>query len=215
LKFIKFYRFNCYFTGEFPKIFCIYSLEKNRKLQIIQAAVKRFTKHGINKTTLDEIARDLRIGKATIYHYFQSKEELYYATIELRTEEYLEEIKNIFSSEEKLIEEKFIDYFNYKSSLEEKYQLIYELVLLLLKENNFEPELNALKNLLQKEKDIIRDVLIKINKTKYKDTALSDFFVIQSWGFMFSQKLNLLTKPGENSSTREMIRKILQCIIEQ
>ena len=133
----------------------------------------------------------------------------------MRTEEYLEEIKNIFSNEEKLIEEKFIDYFNYKSSLEEKYQLIYELVLLLLKENNFEPELNALKNLLQKEKDIIRDVLIKINKTKYKDTALSDFFVIQSWGFMFSQKLNLLTKPGENSSTREMIRKILQCIIEQ
>ena len=82
-------------------------MEKNRKLQIIQAAVKRFTKHGINKTTLDEIARDLRIGKATIYHYFQSKEELYYATIELRTEEYLEEIRSIFNNGEIPIEDRF------------------------------------------------------------------------------------------------------------
>lgn len=190
-------------------------MEKNRKLQIIQAAVKRFTKHGINKTTLDEIARDLRIGKATIYHYFQSKEELYYATIELRSEEYLEEINNIFNNEEKSIEERFMDYFVYKSSLKEKYQLIYEMILLLLKDNDFEPELNTLKNLLQKEKDLIKNVLNKINKEKYKDTYLSEFFVIQSWGFMFGQKLNTLSKPEENSDIRDMVQKILKNIFEQ
>ena len=33
---------------------------------------------GSGKTTLEEIARDIRIGKATIYHYFSSKDELYY-----------------------------------------------------------------------------------------------------------------------------------------
>ena len=157
-------------------------MEKNRKLQIIQAAVKRFTKHGINKTTLDEIARDLRIGKATIYHYFQSKEELYYATIELRTEEYLEEIRSIFNNGEIPIEDRFIDYFIYKNSLGEKYQLIYELVLLLLKDYNFEPELNALKNLLDKEKELIKDVLNGINKLKStlksdisNDSTLAEF----------------------------------------
>jgi len=51
-------------------------LDKERKIQIIKAAVKRFTKHGLHKTTLDEVARDLRIGKATIYNYFESKEDL-------------------------------------------------------------------------------------------------------------------------------------------
>ena len=55
--------------------------DKDRKIQILKAAVKRFAKHGLNKTTLDEIARDLRIGKATIYNYFESKEELFYETI--------------------------------------------------------------------------------------------------------------------------------------
>jgi AcrR family transcriptional regulator len=186
-------------------------LEKNRKLQIIQAAVKRFTKHGINKTTLDEIARDLRIGKATIYHYFQSKEELYYATIELRSQEYLEEIQNIFNNEEKPIEERFIEY---KNSLGEKYQLIYELVLLVLKDKNFEPELNALKNLLSKEKEIIKNAFNKINKVKYSDASLSEFFVMQSWGFMFGQKLNILSNQDQNSDIREMIQKVLKNIIE-
>jgi len=197
-------------------------LEKNRKLQIIQAAVKRFTKHGINKTTLDEIARDLRIGKATIYHYFQSKEELYYATIELRTEEYLEEIRSIFNNGEIPIEDRFIDYFIYKNSLGEKYQLIYELVLLLLKDYNFEPELNALKNLLDKEKELIKDVLNRINKLKNtlksnisNDSTLAEFFVIQSWGFMFGQKLKSISNQEESSDIKDMIQKIIKNIIDQ
>ena len=200
-------------------------MEKNRKLQIIQAAVKRFTKHGINKTTLDEIARDLRIGKATIYHYFQSKEELYYATIELRTEEYLEEISDIFNDGEKSIEERFTEYFIYKNCLGEKYQLIYELVLLLLKDNNFEPELDALKNLLQKEKELIKSVLIKINKLRgvnksekehpSNDSSLAEFFVIQSWGLLFGQKLNSIGKQEEDSDIKDIIQKILKNIIEQ
>ena len=189
-------------------------MEKNRKLQIIQAAVKRFTKHGVNKTTLDEIARDLRIGKATIYHYFESKEELYYATIELRSSEYLEQVQNIFSNEEKLIEEKLIEYFEFKNLLEEKYQLLYELVLLVLKDTSFEPELNILKNLLVREKEIIRSVFNKINKTKYIDTSLPEFFVMQSWGFMFSQKLNYLSSQEPIVNIREMIQKVLKNIIE-
>jgi len=54
-------------------------MANERKHQIIRAAVKRFARHGHGKTTLEEIARDIRIGKATIYHYFESKDELFFA----------------------------------------------------------------------------------------------------------------------------------------
>jgi AcrR family transcriptional regulator len=54
---------------------------KEKKLQIIKAAAKRFDKHGLAKTTLNEIARDLRIGKATLYGYFSSKEELFFSVL--------------------------------------------------------------------------------------------------------------------------------------
>ncbi|HED08177.1 MAG TPA: TetR family transcriptional regulator, partial [Ignavibacteria bacterium] len=35
-------------------------MSKERKSQIIKAAAKRFARHGLNKTTLEEIAGDLR-----------------------------------------------------------------------------------------------------------------------------------------------------------
>ena len=67
-----------------------------RKQQIIKAAQRRFVRHGLAKTTLEEIARDLRLGKATIYHYFKSKEEIFYSVLNSEIERYIEEIKSIF-----------------------------------------------------------------------------------------------------------------------
>lgn len=59
---------------------------KNRKLKliefnkntIIKAARILFQKDGINKTTMDDIARGADCSKATVYAYFTSKEDVYY-----------------------------------------------------------------------------------------------------------------------------------------
>ncbi len=71
-------------------------MKNERKEQIIKAALKRFVKHGLHKTTLDEIARDMRIGKATLYYYFSSKDELYQKTVLYETAKYITEIKKNF-----------------------------------------------------------------------------------------------------------------------
>ena len=86
-------------------------MEKERKQQILKAAVKRFSRHGLNKTTLDEIARDLRIGKATIYHYFNTKEELFFKAIEWEFEIYLDDLKTIFNNDQLSLKDKLIEYF--------------------------------------------------------------------------------------------------------
>ena len=101
-------------------------MEKERKQNILKAAEKRFSRHGLNKTTLNEIARDLRIGKATIYHYFETKEELFYKTIEWEIDLYLEELKPIFSNMQITLKEQLVEYFNLKLSAFAKYKLIYE-----------------------------------------------------------------------------------------
>lgn len=49
----------------------------NKQSLILEAARKRFVRYGYGKTSLDEIAADLGIGKATIYHYFKSKEDIF------------------------------------------------------------------------------------------------------------------------------------------
>jgi len=48
-----------------------------RKEAILAGALKVFNQLGIDKTTMDEIAKESGFGKATLYYYFSSKEEVF------------------------------------------------------------------------------------------------------------------------------------------
>ncbi|TJZ62814.1 TetR/AcrR family transcriptional regulator [Sphingobacterium olei] len=48
----------------------------NRKEEIVEVATKRFSHYGFNKTTMNEIAEDLRITKANLYYYYPDKNAL-------------------------------------------------------------------------------------------------------------------------------------------
>jgi TetR/AcrR family transcriptional regulator len=54
--------------------------DKKRDL-IIEAAEKRFMHFGVDKTTMNEIADDLSISKASLYYYFPDKLNLYGAVL--------------------------------------------------------------------------------------------------------------------------------------
>lgn len=187
-------------------------LEKDRKIQIIEAAVKRFTKHGLGKTTLEEVARDLRIGKATIYHYFKSKDELYFATIDYRIDEFMGEIKNVLTQDDKPLEQKLIDYFELKSNFDINYLLIYELMLRVLKGDGLEDETNSIKTLLAKEKETF-DTFLKQTKNAKGGKSLPEFFVIQSWGFFFGEKLKRLSNSEQFETTKDTAQGILKNIL--
>lgn len=57
---------------------------------ILDAARKRFAYYGFSKVTMDEIAADVGLGKASLYYYFPTKEKLF--------EEVLRQEKNQFVS---------------------------------------------------------------------------------------------------------------------
>lgn len=170
-------------------------MENDRKSQIIKAAVKRFSKHGLGKTTLDEIARDLRIGKATIYHYFKSKDELFHSSIEWESEQLIEEIKSIFEHEDIPLRDRINSYFNCKEIIDQKYKLLYELFLLLMKDGTFEKEKELLKSMLRKEEIILEMALNTQNRKKEIKSlpSLPRMFVLTSWGWLFGTKLNNIT----------------------
>jgi len=48
-----------------------------RKTTILKVAQELFSKFGLEKTTMDEIAKMARMGKASIYYYFKSKEAIF------------------------------------------------------------------------------------------------------------------------------------------
>ena len=53
-----------------------------RKIRIVEGALKVFNDVGIEKTTMDEIAIESGFGKATLYYYFTSKDEVFVEIME-------------------------------------------------------------------------------------------------------------------------------------
>lgn len=71
----------------------IMASEISRKDQIIEAASRLFRQFGYLKTSVDDIARFLGIGKATIYHYFRSKEEIFLQVLQLEADRIAEKTR--------------------------------------------------------------------------------------------------------------------------
>src|SRR5688500_9200766 len=60
---------------------------------ILEAAIRRFSYFGVNKTTMTEIAEDLAISKPSLFYYFQDKNCLIAAVAEKVMNEFLDEFK--------------------------------------------------------------------------------------------------------------------------
>ncbi|MCP2519486.1 TetR/AcrR family transcriptional regulator [Candidatus Aminicenantes bacterium AC-335-K20] len=73
--------------------------ELMKKGDILEAAKKLFAKKGFSLTTVDEIARESAFSKATIYHYFRSKGEIFMEIIRKEYEKFMEKLESIIKSE--------------------------------------------------------------------------------------------------------------------
>ena len=75
---------------------------KSDKVQlIIEASQKRFGLFGVEKTSMREIANDLKLSKASLYYYFPDKESLYKAVVEKEQKEFIDKVTGkILSIEE-------------------------------------------------------------------------------------------------------------------
>jgi AcrR family transcriptional regulator len=83
--------------------------EKSNKVQmIIEVAQKLFGLYGVEKTSMREIADDLKLSKASLYYYFPDKESLYGAVVEKEQFEFIgrisERILSIHEPEQLLLE---------------------------------------------------------------------------------------------------------------
>ncbi len=66
--------------------------------QILEAAQKRFGHYGLSKTTMNEIADDIGMSKASLYYYFKDKESIFFAVAEKEHEYFINEMKKIIHS---------------------------------------------------------------------------------------------------------------------
>jgi AcrR family transcriptional regulator len=102
-----------------------------RKTFILEIAQNLFAKFGLAKTTIDDIAKKARMGKASIYYYFKSKESIFQEVIDKEGRALQDKIL-VAVNTEKSPQEKMQAYFitrmvalkdliNYYSALRDEY----------------------------------------------------------------------------------------------
>ena len=64
-------------------------LTSEKQAVILDAARKRFAYYGFSKVTMDEIAADVGLGKASLYYYFPTKEGLFVEVIKDEKSQFL------------------------------------------------------------------------------------------------------------------------------
>jgi AcrR family transcriptional regulator len=69
-------------------------MSSDRKKDILAAAGKCFVKFGYDKTTLDDIAGQVGINKASFYYYFKNKEAIFIDLIIREADEFIKAVKN-------------------------------------------------------------------------------------------------------------------------
>jgi AcrR family transcriptional regulator len=110
-------------------------MKDKKKEKIIEIATKVFSRFGMKKSTMDEIAQKIRMGKSSIYHYFKSKEDIFLEVVRKEAQTFRtyleEELKGAETPEEKFrIYAKgrmkyLMELVNYYSTLTDAYLEIY------------------------------------------------------------------------------------------
>jgi AcrR family transcriptional regulator len=68
------------------------------KERIVQSAIQCFSEYGFDRSRMDDIARRADLSKGTLYLYFESKEDLFYAICEKNLKVLKEQISHIFAT---------------------------------------------------------------------------------------------------------------------
>lgn len=189
---------------------------KNRLMDIAKA---RFDRFGFKKTTLDEICRDARVSKKTLYKFFRDKEDFF---VSLFNREALQarkivlgRLKNIEDPLEKI--KKFMqvsrEYFKeepfmvralrdedglYAPFLKEKYQVFVE-----------EGILNILAGFLREG--------IEQGKFRNLDTHINSYIIFKLFqAFTYAKTMSLSNdKKGEKKELDELIAFISRALTKQ
>ncbi len=79
-----------------PKVISEYKTEV--KERIIQSAVECFSKYGLDRTRMNDVAQKADLSKGTLYLYFKSKEDLFYVICENNLRVLKEQLSHIFAT---------------------------------------------------------------------------------------------------------------------
>jgi AcrR family transcriptional regulator len=131
--------------------------EKTRRKEILAAAREVFRKYGYKKTTMVDIANEVGLSQATLYHYFRNKEEIFIEKI-LEDHEKFREYRQKMITEDLSIRQQIVSFFCLKLDFFYSNH-IYEQLAELNHEKISENHRKKLDNLRRQEASYIKSLL--------------------------------------------------------
>jgi AcrR family transcriptional regulator len=184
---------------------------EEKKQMILNAATECFSQLGYDKTTLDDIGGKVKLNKASLYYYYNSKEDLFCDVIYAEAQRFREEIRNKTRAL-RSAEEKVIFFLTERSRFYKRLKHLQEITMNMMKK--IEPIFYTLQQgIQQEEKNMLKEMLDEgihtgeINRTD--PGRLSDVLLKVSSAF----KMNGGDSEQSDSNTIEDIRFTTRLIL--
>ncbi|WP_447768616.1 TetR/AcrR family transcriptional regulator [Sphingobacterium faecium] len=97
----------------------------NKKELIIAAAIRRFAHYGFSKTTMNEIAEDVKITKANLYYYYPEKTALIHDVILAVTDDFRKLEQDLIEKSDSSIFDLIIALLDLKSAFIEQHYMLH------------------------------------------------------------------------------------------
>lgn len=98
-------------------------MSEEKKKSILAAARECFVRFGYKKTTLEDIGNKIGLNKASLYHYFKNKEEIFTVLILNEFQEFITQLHKTIEADMKC-DQKILLYFEEKLSFWNKHSLV-------------------------------------------------------------------------------------------
>jgi len=187
-----------------------------KKLNIIEGALRVFGEKGYEETTISAISKAANISDATVYEYFSSKEDVLFSISELYTARENERITSIshyiHSPREKIrvIIQAYLEFY-------ENNRLYTSVALLLLKGNRNFIKSEAYKPVKKSARSIVDAFNEGVEKGLFRDDL--DPYIVRNMVLGFIEHLTiqwlLLNRPQNLSEQRDMIFDMVIRAIEK
>ena len=153
-------------------------MKEDKKEIILQIARKLFTRYGLKKTSVDDIASEAKIGKATIYYYFKSKQEIFKSVVDREWSIHKNAIREAISKEdspERKLRAFILTRISRMHELVNLYRVTKDIVTELLpdlekiRKSHFTEELNILKEILSEG---VKKGIFKVKRIELTSLAM-------------------------------------------
>lgn len=96
------------------------------KERILRSAIDTFSRYGFDKTRMEDIAEAAKLAKGTLYLYFKSKEDLFYAICETGLDKLKDQLSILFTTKEDLLSDVGKFYDNYRKVTRDSEKVTFE-----------------------------------------------------------------------------------------